>query len=50
MKIKKKQKDQKKIQIAGVNLTVDPSLPTFEHDAFIAEKTKRANLKFSNKG
>jgi len=40
----------KHVQIAGVNLTIDPSLPTFENDAFIVEKTKRANLKFSNKG
>ena len=40
----------KHVQIAGVNLTIDPSLPTFENDAFIAEKIKRANLKFSNKG
>jgi len=40
----------KHVQIAGVNLTIDPSLPTFEDDAFIAEKTRRANLKFSNKG
>jgi len=63
MKVKEKPYDQitatkgsvrglhkKQVQIAGVNLTIDPSLPTFEDDAFIAEKTRRANLKFSNKG
>ena len=40
----------KHVQIAGVNVTIDPSLPTFENDAFIMEKTKRANMKFSNEG
>ena len=40
----------KHVRIAGVDLTIDPSLPTFGNDPFIAEMTNRANLKLSNKG
>ncbi|HWZ21014.1 MAG TPA: hypothetical protein VNW06_00085, partial [Cytophagaceae bacterium] len=32
----------KHVRIAGVDLTIDPSLPTFENDPFIAEMTNRA--------
>ncbi len=39
----------KHVRIAGVDLTIDPSLPTFENDPFIAGITNRANLKLSNK-
>ena len=40
----------KHIQIAGVNLTINPSLPSFENNPFILEKVSTANLNFSNKG
>ncbi|MFD1258392.1 hypothetical protein ACFQ3S_16420 [Mucilaginibacter terrae] len=37
------------MEVYGVNLTIDPSLPSLATDPFIVEKTDRAKLKFSNK-
>lgn len=37
------------MEVCGVNLTIDPSLPSLVNDPFIVKKTERAEVQFSNK-